>query len=71
MLEKQNPDELPRYIPLPNKKKITLYKNGDNENIYYYFRYGKKSHRGSTGKSDIQSSIDEGFRCPRLYLSLQ
>lgn len=62
MLEKQNPDELPRYISLPNKKKITLYKNGDNENIYYYFRYGKKSHRGSTGKSDIQSSIEEGFR---------
>ena len=62
MSDSQNSDILPHHIPLPNKKRITLYKNGNNENIYYYFTFGKKSYRGSTGKNDLQSSVDEGFR---------
>ncbi len=54
--------KLPYSIELPNKKKITLYMNGNNENIYYYFRFGKKSYRGSTGTSDFHSSEKEGFK---------
>ena len=36
--------------------KITLYKNGDNPYIYYYFTWKKKSHRGSTGTIDVDES---------------
>lgn len=54
--------EYPYHIPLPNNKKITLYKNGDNENIYYYFRYNKNSFRGSTGFSDLGSSITKSLK---------
>lgn len=62
MSEIQNKDEFPYHIPLPNGKKITIYNNGNNENIYYYFRFGKKSYQGSTGTSNIELSIKEGFR---------
>lgn len=62
MTEIQNTETLPFHIPLPNNKKITLYNNGNNENIYYYFTFGKKMYRGSTGKKDLQSSIEEGFK---------
>lgn len=41
--------------------KITLYKNGNNPNIYYYFTYNHKMYRGSTGKSDLKSSTEEVF----------
>ena len=46
---------------LSSPHKITLYKNGDNPNIYYYFTFNHKMYRGSTGKSDLKSSIDEVF----------
>ena len=62
MSRTQNQENLPYHIPLPNNKKITLYKNGDNENIYYYFRFNKKSYMGSTGTSEFQMSIDRGFK---------
>lgn len=41
--------------------KITLYKNGNNPNIYYYFTWNKKVCRGSTGTSDLKSSTDKVF----------
>lgn len=62
MTKTQNMDTLPYHIPLPNNQKITLYKNGNNENIYYYFTFEKKMYRGSTGKKDLQSSKEEGFK---------
>lgn len=39
--------------------KITLYKNGNNKNIYYYFSWKKKSYRGSTGADDLQIAEDK------------
>jgi len=36
--------------------KITLYYNGLNQNIYYYFTWKKKSYRGSTGSDKIEIS---------------
>jgi len=36
--------------------KITLYKNGDNPNIYYYFSWKHKSYRGSTGTDSLDIS---------------
>lgn len=39
--------------------KITLYKNGDNPNIYYYFTFNKTSFRGSTGTTDINNSREK------------
>jgi len=38
---------------------ITLYKNGSNKNIYYYFTYKKIVYQGSTGVSDEKSSIEK------------
>ncbi|MBI4804036.1 MAG: site-specific integrase [Desulfovibrio sp.] len=38
--------------------KITLYKNGTNANIYYYFTFKKKSYRGSTGTDSVDKAID-------------
>lgn len=35
---------------------ITLYKNGNNPNIYYYFRWNRVSHQGSTGCGDLEVS---------------
>jgi integrase len=54
-----SPDKLPYKLISPHK--ITLYKNGDNPNIYYYFTFKHKSYRGSTGKDDLKSSIEEVF----------
>ena len=36
--------------------KITLYKRDISPNMYYYFTYGKRSVRGSTGSYDIHES---------------
>lgn len=47
--------ELP--LMLSNPYKITLYKNGNNPNIYYYFSWNKISYRGSTGTNIIDESI--------------
>jgi hypothetical protein len=44
---------------LTNPYKITLYQNGDNKNIYYYFTWNKKSYRGSTGTYDLNDSINK------------
>lgn len=38
--------------------KITLYRNGDNPNIYYYFTWKKKIYRGSTGTEILEISIN-------------
>jgi len=46
---------------LTSPHKITLYKNGSNPNIYYYFTYNKKVYRGSTGSDDPKSSVDKVF----------
>ncbi len=50
-----NDRTLPLKIDTPCK--ITLYKNGGNSNIYYYFSWKKNSYRGSTGTNDIDESI--------------
>lgn len=44
---------------LTSPHNITLYRNGTNPNIYYYFRWKKQSYRGSTGTSDRHQSIDK------------
>ena len=44
---------------LTSPQNITLYKNGNNPNIYYYFTKNKKVFRGSTGTSDKQVAIDK------------
>ncbi|MFA6345843.1 MAG: hypothetical protein WCX34_07370, partial [Syntrophales bacterium] len=41
--------------------KITLYQNGNNPNIYYYFTFNHKSYRGSTGENDLKSSTEKVF----------
>lgn len=46
---------------LDTPHKITLYLNGNNPNIYYYFTWNKKVCRGSTGSPDLKSSIDKVF----------
>lgn len=38
------------------KYNITLYKNGNNPNIYYYFRWNGKSYQGSSGTDDLEKS---------------
>lgn len=43
---------------LTRPHKITLYKNGENPNIYYYFSYNKRVFRGSTGTTNLEKSID-------------
>lgn len=35
---------------------ITLYKNGNNPNIYFYFRWNGVSYQGSTGCDDVEVS---------------
>lgn len=52
---------------LTSPQKITLYLNGNNPNIYYYFRWKKKSYRGSTGTSDKQTAID---KMNRIYYDI-
>jgi len=44
----------PHHMDVPYK--ITLYKNGNNKNIYYYFTWKKKSYRGSTATSNFDES---------------
>lgn len=39
--------------------KITLYKNGDNPSIYYYFSWKNKVYRGSTSETDLKLSINK------------
>ena len=39
--------------------KITLYKNGDNPNIYFYFTWKQESHRGSTGSDNVNIARDK------------
>ena len=46
---------------LTSPHNITLYMNGSNQNIYYYFTYNKKVYRGSTGTNDPKSSVDKVF----------
>ena len=41
---------------LTSPHKITLYLNGSNPYIYFYFTWKKKSHRGSTGTDSIEVS---------------
>jgi len=36
--------------------KISLYTNGNNSNIYYYFRWKNRRYQGSTGSDDIEIS---------------
>lgn len=43
---------------LRHPHKITLYMEGNKPNIYYYFRYKKKTYRGSTGQNNLELSID-------------
>jgi len=53
------PDKLPYHLETPHK--ITIYRNGKNPYLYYYFTYNHKMYRGSTGKEDLKSSKDEVF----------
>lgn len=36
--------------------KISLYRNGDNPNIYYYFRWKNERYQGSTGSDNLDTS---------------
>ena len=54
-------DEVKFPYHLTEPHKISLLKNGNNPNIYYYFSYKHKVYRGSTGKNDLKSSIEEVF----------
>ena len=54
-------DEVKFPYHLTEPHKISLLKNGNNPNIYYYFTYKHKRYRGSTGKNDLKSSIEEVF----------
>jgi len=44
-------------VKLKYPRPITLYMNGKNPNIYYYFRKNKKSYRGSTRTTDRKDAI--------------
>lgn len=49
-------------IPVGSSRKmITLYKNGENSNIYYYFTWEGKVYRGSTGTDNLSLSIDKSY----------
>jgi len=50
---------LPYKIQHPHK--ITIYKNGNHKNLFYYFTYNKKIYRSSTGYPDLQSSINKSI----------
>jgi integrase len=41
---------------LKTPHKISLYRNGDNPNIYYYFRFKNIKYQGSTGTDNIDIS---------------
>lgn len=41
---------------LKTPHKISLYKNGNNSNIYYYFRWKNQRYQGSTGSDNIEIS---------------
>lgn len=57
--QKMTDTQLPIHLKHPHK--ITLYKNGNKPNIYYYFTYNKKKYMGSTSTPDIQESIDKAI----------
>lgn len=42
---------------------ITLYYNGNNPSIYFYFRLNQKSYRRSTGEQDIDVATTEAINC--------
>lgn len=44
---------------LTHPHKISLYNNGKNPNIYYYFRWKKKVFQGSTGFDNLDAAINK------------
>jgi len=51
--------EIPFHFPVDPEHIITLYKNGNNKNIYYYFKYEKNYYQGTTGTDNLDKSIEK------------
>jgi len=51
--------KIPFHFPVDSEHIITLYKNGNNKNIYYYFKYEKNYYQGTTGTDDLDKSIEK------------
>jgi len=55
-------------MKLSHPYKITLYRNGGNPSIYYYFTFKRKMFRGSTGTEDLDNAID---RASEIYVKVK